>query len=212
MNHSNCFLFIFRDSKSLPIPRVIGSRQSLTVLLPVPESVYCNLPTKETVTFKVTPVFFNIGINEKATLAETLGFTKEQHRSNLDNYDRLKQYHIRYKKIPFNYSNPSGTSNLDTPSRSFIVHQKEVVVPEQTISALLNDMEECLRSNQSKNTRILNLAEDICRYVQGLRFTSCKSAKDRTSMAVTLEQCRVLQQEFHLPATNVQRVLDTMRR
>lgn len=73
-------LLLHRDTKALPIPRVVGSRQSITVLLPVPEIVYCALPTKETTTFKVTPVFFNIGINEKATLSETLGYTREQHR------------------------------------------------------------------------------------------------------------------------------------
>ncbi|XP_058831634.1 inositol polyphosphate-4-phosphatase type I A isoform X2 [Topomyia yanbarensis] len=204
---------IQRDSKAVPVPRVTGSRQALLVLLPVPESVFCHLPTKETVNFKITPVFFNIGINEKATLAETLGYTKEQHRSNWDNYDRLKQYHIRYKKIPFNFVNPSCSAALDTPTKTVMAtaQQKEVLVPEHAVVALLNEMEEQLRTNCSKNYRVLTLAEDITRAMQGLRFTSCKSAKDRTSMAVTMEQCRVLQQEFHLSAGNVQNVLDTMR-
>ncbi|XP_055548237.1 inositol polyphosphate-4-phosphatase type I A isoform X2 [Wyeomyia smithii] len=204
---------IQRDSKASPLPRVVGSRQALSVLLPVPESVFCHLPTKESVSFKVTPVFFNIGINEKATLAETLGYTKEQHRSNWDNYDRLKQYHIRYKKIPFNFINPSCSAALDTPTKTGLITtpQKEVLVPERSVVSLLNEMEDQLRVNCSKNYRILTLAEDITRSVQGLRFTSCKSAKDRTSMAVTMEQCRVLQQEFHLSAGNVQNVLDTMR-
>lgn len=69
-----------------------------------------------------------------------------------------------------------------------------------------------MRKNASKNTKILHLAEDVCRGLHGLRLTSCKSAKDRTAMAVTVEQCRILQQEFHLPANNVQHVLNTMRR
>ncbi|XP_055603104.1 inositol polyphosphate-4-phosphatase type I A isoform X2 [Uranotaenia lowii] len=202
-----------RDSKSVPVPRVVGSRKALTVLLPIPESVFCHLPTKESLNFKVTTVFFNIGINEKATLAETLGYTKEQHRCNWDNYDRLKQYHIRYKKIPFNFVNPACSAALDTPTKNGLVtsQQKEVLVPEQSVIGLLNEMEEQLRANCSKNYRVLTLAEDITRAVQGLRFTSCKSAKDRTSMAVTMEQCRVLQQEFHLSAANLQTVLDTMR-
>lgn len=63
-----------------PAPRVVGSRHALTVLLPVPEAVFAALPQREATTFKVTPVFFNIGINEKATLSETLGYTREQHR------------------------------------------------------------------------------------------------------------------------------------
>lgn len=94
----------------------------------------------------------------------------------------------------------------DTPSKT------EITVPVQTVTDLLFEMEESLRSNASKNIKILHLAEDICRSVQGLRLTSCKSAKDRTGMAVTLEQCRILQKEFHLPASNLQNVMDTMRR
>ncbi|XP_055680609.1 inositol polyphosphate-4-phosphatase type I A isoform X2 [Lutzomyia longipalpis] len=188
---------IQRDTKLLPFPRIVGSRQSLTVLLPVPEIVYCALPTKETPSFRVTPVFFNIGINEKATLSETLRYTTEQHRSNWDNFDRLKQYHIRYKKL--NLTVP------ETPTKS------EPHVPTQTVVNLLNTMEDQLKLNPSKNVKILSLAEDITRALHGVQFTSCKSAKDRTAMAVTLQQCRILQQEFHLPATSMQIVMDTMR-
>lgn len=145
----------------------------------------------------MTPVFFNIGINEKATLSEALGYTREQHRSNWDNFDRLKQYHIRYKKL-----------NLRTGEAV----KTEATITPQAVSELLVGMEDSLRTNASKNIKILHLAEDICRGLQGIRLTSCKSAKDRTAMAVTLEQCRILQKEFHLPDTNVQVVLDTMRR
>lgn len=179
------------------MPRVVGSRQSLNVLLPIPEMLYAVLPTKETITFKVTAVFFNIGINEKATLSEALGYTREQHRSNWDNFDRLKQYHIRYKKLNARIVDTPNKPNISTPP---------------AVDELLVLMEESLRTNASKNIKILHLAEDICRGVQGLRLTSCKSAKDRTAMAVTLEQCRILQKEFHLPANNLQTVMDTMRR
>uniref|UniRef100_A0AAG5DV14 phosphatidylinositol-3,4-bisphosphate 4-phosphatase n=1 Tax=Anopheles atroparvus TaxID=41427 RepID=A0AAG5DV14_ANOAO len=204
---------LHRDTKAVPVPRVTGSRQALRVLLPVPESVFCHLPTKEAVSFRVTPVFFNVGINEKATVAETLGYTRDQQRSNWDNYDRLKQYHSRYRKVPFNFVNPLCSASQDTPTKvgAYTAQQKELLVPEQTVAKFLADLEAELRSNSSKNYRVLQLAEDITRALQGLRFTSCKSAKDRTSMAVTLEQCRVLQQEFHLSVGNLQNVLDTMR-
>ncbi|KFB39647.1 AGAP000124-PA-like protein [Anopheles sinensis] len=204
---------LHRDTKAVPVPRVTGSRQALRVLLPVPESVFCHLPTKEAVSFRVTPVFLNVGINEKATVAETLGYTREQQRSNWDNYDRLKQYHSRYRKVPFNFVNPLCSASQDTPTKvgAYTAQQKELLVPEQTVAKFLADLETELRSSTSKNYRVLQLGEDIARALQGLRFTSCKSAKDRTSMAVTLEQCRVLQQEFHLSATNLQNVLDTMR-
>lgn len=172
---------------------------------------------RDQVTFKVTPVFFNIGINEYATISETLGFTKEQHRSNWDNFDRLKQYHIRYKKIPVISTPQTPTSsNISDQSKDFFIQppppQRDPLVPEQVVINMLNNMEELLKQNTSKNVKILHVAQDICRSVQGIRFLSCKSAKDRTGMAVTLEQSRILQQEFHLPANNLQKVLDTMRR
>uniref|UniRef100_A0A6P4E4G4 phosphatidylinositol-3,4-bisphosphate 4-phosphatase n=1 Tax=Drosophila rhopaloa TaxID=1041015 RepID=A0A6P4E4G4_DRORH len=170
-----------------PTPRITGSRQALEVQLPVPEH---SLPGNGTsISFKITPVFFNIGINEKASFAETLGQTREQHRSNWDNFLRLSQYFGRYRKL--------GLGSVDSG---------------ESLQSLLGFMEQQLRANVSKNVKILHLAEDACRLMDGLRFTSCKSAKDRTGMAVTLEQCRVLVREFQLPAKHVPYALGTMRR
>ncbi|XP_017853022.1 inositol polyphosphate-4-phosphatase type I A isoform X1 [Drosophila busckii] len=171
-----------------PMPRVMGSRQALEVLVPVPEQA---LPSAAApLTFRITPVFFNIGINEKATL----GQTREQHRSNLDNYVRLSQYYSRYRKLGLNASAAADASSAEDPLQS-----------------LLGFMEQQLRANVFKNVKILHLAEDACRLMGGLRFTSCKSAKDRTGMAVTLEQCRVLGREFQLPAKQLPYALSTMR-
>ena len=61
---------------SFPLPRVTGSRSSLKVLIPVPDYVYAQILPKDkmkSVTFAVTPVLFNIGINEHATLAGKFG-------------------------------------------------------------------------------------------------------------------------------------------
>lgn len=49
--------------------------------------------------FTITAVFFNIGVNEKATLAEALGETTPQYHSNSDNLDRLNKYYHKYSKI-----------------------------------------------------------------------------------------------------------------
>lgn len=130
-------------------------------------------------------VFFNIGINEMATLAESLGYCKEQFRSNFDNFDRLKRYHIMYKKIPMpepKSNNSNNSSNDTSPGKNFFIQSttKENIVSEQVVTNMLDKMEELLRINTSKNVKVLHIAQDITRALNGLRVTSCKSAKDRT--------------------------------
>ncbi|CRL02356.1 CLUMA_CG015116, isoform B [Clunio marinus] len=141
-------------NKSLPLPKVTGSRQSLVVYLPVPD------------------------------------------------------YKVPIPETTANEGSPGNSGFIQIPSPSSI---KDNFVTDEVISNMLDTMEELLRVNSSKNVKILHVAEDITRAVGGLRVTSCKSAKDRTAMAVTLEQTRILQQEFHLPSNNLQNVLDVIR-
>jgi inositol polyphosphate-4-phosphatase len=51
---------------------------------------------------------------------------------------------------------------------------------------MLDKMEELLRINTSKNIKVLHVAQDITRALNGLRVTSCKSAKDRTGMMAVI--------------------------
>jgi len=119
-----------------------------------------------------------------ATLAESLGYCREQHRSNFDNFDRLKRYHIMYKKIPV--PDPKANSNDTSPKNYFIQVPssiKDNTISEQVVTNMLDKMEELLRINTSKNIKVLHVTEDITRALNGLRVTSCKSAKDRTGKA-----------------------------
>lgn len=80
-------------------PKIVGSGSTLGILLPVPENIFTVVPLISARTFQVTPIFFNIGINEMATIAESLGATRPQEQSNIDNFDRLNEYYHRYKKL-----------------------------------------------------------------------------------------------------------------
>ena len=73
----------------------------LQVLLPVPDYVYTLLPLDQmkTMTFSLTPVFFNIGINEKATIAHKMGNNGPQEKNNIDNFKTLAEYYRRFKRI-----------------------------------------------------------------------------------------------------------------
>lgn len=57
-----------------------------------------------------------------------------------------------------------------------------------------------------------NFVMKVCIRMNGLRLTSCKSAKDRSSMAVTLEAVRILEREHGLKEDVFQQVLDSVRR
>ena len=86
---------------SFPLPQITGSRTNMRVLLPVPDWVYTVLPLQDipTMTFTITPIFFNIGINEQATIADKLGLNGAQERNNSDNFRILNDYFRRYKKL-----------------------------------------------------------------------------------------------------------------
>lgn len=136
-----------------PMPKISGNRNALTVFLPVPDAVYTLLPTRQSVSFNVTPVFFNIGINEMATLAESLGATRPQERSNVDNFDRLNEYYIRYKKINmpvFNVPNNRSSCSQQKP-----------------LNELIETLRIAVNSSKNKNVEVLHLVGQICRQMKG---------------------------------------------
>merc|ERR1712111_264846 len=82
---------------------------------------------------------------------------------------------------------------------------------EADVDDLLNIMKDAVHCKKNKNVDILHLASQICRRMHGLRFTNCKSGKDRTGMAVTLEQIQILSREYDLAEHEYQKALDAMR-
>lgn len=139
-----------------PTPKISGSRNSLTVSLPVPDALYSLIPTKQIVSFHVTPVFFNIGINEKATLAENLGAVKPQERSNIDNFERLNEYCLRYKKLNLPDVNILSSGRVSA-----------CTVQNRPLSDLIENLRISVHSGKQKNVEVLHLSSQICRQMKG---------------------------------------------
>ena len=66
-------------------------------------------------------------------------------------------------------------------------------------------------SGRSKRMAILSLSSSIARSVGGGRVTMCKSAKDRTSMSITLEEANLLVRSHGLLADDVETFTNLLR-
>ncbi|XP_067260990.1 type II inositol 3,4-bisphosphate 4-phosphatase isoform X1 [Chanodichthys erythropterus] len=176
-------------------PTISGRRDRYTVEVPLPHHAFQTLPDelREGKPLRVLPVLFNVGINEQQTIAERFGDISLQERINQKNFEILEGY---YKSL------------INTvPSECLPRFQTQMDIKE-----LLDTLGQNVVTKKRKNVEILWLAGMICRRMNGIRFTSCKSAKDRTSMSVTLEQCSLLRDEHQLNKDYFVRALDCMRR
>ncbi|ELK17465.1 Type II inositol-3,4-bisphosphate 4-phosphatase [Pteropus alecto] len=177
------------------LPVITGRRDHYVVEVKLPARMFESLPLqiKEGQLLHVYPVLFNIGINEQQTLAERFGDVSLQESINQENFELLKEYYTTFmEKMPPDY----------------ISHFQE----QNDIKDLLENLHQNIQAKKRKNVEIMWLAATICRKLNGIRFTCCKSAKDRTSMSVTLEQCSILRDEHQLHKDFFIRALDCMRR
>ncbi|XP_045903753.1 type II inositol 3,4-bisphosphate 4-phosphatase isoform X1 [Micropterus dolomieu] len=175
-------------------PLVCGRRDHFTVEVPLPRLVFQTLPEeiKDGKPLRVFPVLFNVGINEQQTIAERFGDISLQERINQKNFEMLEAY---YKSL-----------SEKVPLECLPCFQTQTDIKE-----LLETLGQNVVTKKRKNVEILWIAGTICRRLNGIRFTSCKSAKDRTSMSVTLEQCALLRDEHQLNKDFFIRALDCMR-
>nr|CAH8829012.1 unnamed protein product [Trichobilharzia regenti] len=124
------------------------------------------------VRIRLHPVSFLVGINELQSVAETLDKTAVQSAVNNHGLKCLRAYFERYTK---HFGAPGKTAS------------------NQDVCDLLTDIAHRLTPPiRSKPVEILQLASEVTHAFGGLRVTTCKSAKDRTAMSVTLEQIQWL--------------------
>ncbi|XP_067153210.1 inositol polyphosphate 4-phosphatase type II [Apteryx mantelli] len=176
------------------LPIITGRREHYVIEVQLPAKMFELLPQeiKEGKLLHMYPVLFNVGINEQQTLAERFGDTTLQENVNQENFELLKEYYKLFtEKMP----------------PDCLPHFQE----QNDLKGLLENLHQNIQAKKRKNVEIMWLAAMICRKLNGIRFTCCKSAKDRTSMSVTLEQCSILRDEHQLHKDFFIRALDCMR-
>nr|XP_057923916.1 inositol polyphosphate 4-phosphatase type II-like isoform X2 [Doryrhamphus excisus] len=171
-------------------PTLGGTWGSLVVKVPLPKSTIMALPGKLRAgcLIPLHPVLFNIGINQQQSVVERFGDTSMQERLNQESCEQLKVYcNMLRERMPD-------------------------AAAVQSLWDMLASLSRNVETRRRKNVEVLWLAASICHEVSGVRLTSCKSAKDRTAMSVTLEQCMLLRDRHALGTHQFSTALDHMRR
>ena len=188
------FKLVLAEDSNDSRPRITGTRYKFLVEVPLQETLYriLPIPLQNGKVISITAVMFTQGINEQQSYADILGNNTLQDLINNKSFQQMRSYCLRYTEN-FGISNSKQTEKA------------------RKIGELLEHLRVQVSIRKAKNTDILTLSQELSRVVDAGRITSCKSAKDRTAMSVTLEQAHILLREYNMDPECFQKVLDDTR-
>jgi len=190
-------------------PVIAGTRQCLTISIPLPSSIFALLPRElqRGKLVRIIPVLFNVGIDKKAGVAEKysmitryikqpeFGDTWLQEKINKESLETIANYYEKFAAVTgLAEGHPCWSSSLSL-----------------SLSQMLQLLRRNVSSGRSKNVDILNVASQIAREMNAIKFTACKNGRDNTAMAVTLQQCHLLQLHHQLDPRASGDVLNIVR-
>jgi inositol polyphosphate-4-phosphatase len=142
---------------------------------------------------KVVPVLFTLGINEVQSIANAAFSTAIQTEVNRKGAADLRAYR---------------------DSASAAIASGDVSENDKVISGLLDSLDLLVEAEARDKKKLVELLLVSCyaaRLLHGARTTSCKSAKDRTSMFHTLEVARLAERHGFLSREREPAVLERLR-
>ncbi|EQC40767.1 hypothetical protein SDRG_01838 [Saprolegnia diclina VS20] len=149
---------------------------AIVLQVALPSALFTKLPLSfyAQPRIQVHAVLFTQGINERQSVANTVGDTSVQEDINVESMVTLAAYVEQYVTLGVSHE-PSLLPFAEIQSQLALV----VTAVESQKKSL-------------KNVNVLVDSSYLCRLVGAGRTTCCKSGKDRTAMSVTLELTRLL--------------------
>jgi hypothetical protein len=177
-----------------PTGGVLGSSGKLTVVLGVNTSSEYEWLTAAMSTgasssvgplrFQVKPILFNLGVNEMQTIANAKRSTGMQTEINRRGVLQMREYGDELGR--FMQRDAAGYGDAHSARGEVRIAAKEMKVRLDELERVV----ELEAFERGKHVEVLMVGALLARDMGGARTTSCKSAKDRTSMFVTLEHAK----------------------
>jgi hypothetical protein len=164
------------------------------------------LPAYKIRTVQVVPILTSQGVNEMQSFAQKLGKVETQRVHNIRAIEQLERYGARFVAHALGHVLPKtgDHSHHQHPKQQQSSHEKKLESMLGSASSkekaiadtrrYLSDLQQMVNQGDvGKNIKFLRIVSQLVRVMHGGRIVCCKSAKDRTSMSVTLEQARILE-------------------